>query len=439
MGLAVVGKPLRVGMCCVALASARAQLELPEPLRRAIEARRRIRTAAVELMWPRPDGVPIFYTARLAPQDAAWVNWGDPEGLVGDDPQREGRPHSVLRQNKSRTLRSYDHDRTFAEYYATPEARAENIPDLRSLGLMFFTSYEDPQSTIGRIARAGLESFDVEQQDGLQVVTAHTRQGDVTWWIDPSKDSQPVRVALSRDGRVVREARIELDRIDGVWFPSRVETVTCEPDGRVHSQQVMEVFYAEFNRPEHPQHLTPADIGLEPGILVTRHPSKKDSEALVWDGHKLVPFSQYRGTFPHQRNGDAQPAAPRADLSFDAQVRRKLSAWEEYTRDFIQRHKLDRVRAGRAWRTLRACQQQAHRRVDRYRCDLSRPHSPAGRSPQAARRRQERIARLLAELDHIFEQRLKPGLRRLLTRAERQAEEQYERRHRAAAQRAGTP
>lgn len=294
----------------------------------------------------------MFYAVQLAPHDAAWFNWGDPAGLVGDDPQREGRPHSVLRQKDA--LWSYDHDRAFAEYYASREVRAENAPDPRSLGLMFFTSYEDPDTAIRRIERAGIDAFEVGRQDGLQVVTARTQQGDLTWWLDPARDNQPVRVTLQRDGRLRREARIDLEQIDGVWFPVHVETIGYTPEGGEQSHDVSEVFYAEFNRPDHPDHLTPGDIGIEAGTLVTRYPSEKGSEALVWDGRQLVPFSQYRGTFPHQRDADAAAVAPRAGLSFDAQIRRKLSAREAYTRDFIARHKLDRSRAGRAGLALAA-------------------------------------------------------------------------------------
>ncbi len=421
----------------VPLSPAGPPLELLEPLRQAIEARRRIRTAVAEMMWTRPDGVPVFYTVRLAPEAAAWFNWGDRAGVVGDDPDREGRPHSVLREQAR--LWSYDHDRRFAELYSTRGVWGENVPDLRSLGLMFFTAYEDPESTIRRIERAGVESFEVGRQGSLQIVTAHTRQGEVTWWIDPAKDSQPVRVELRRDGRLAREARIELEQSDGIWFPMRIETVSYGPDGREQSHDVIEVFYSEFNRPEHLQNLTPTDIGLEPGVLVTRHPSKKGDEALVWDGRGLVPFSQYRGRFPHEPDGEPPAVAPREDLSFDGQVRHALSAWEQYTRDFIARHRLDRARAGRAWRWLRECQRYANRKVDTCRRDLGRLSRSSGGSSAAVGERQQRIARLRTELDRIFEQRLKPGLKKLLTRAERRVEEQFEKRHRSTGRSAGSP
>ncbi len=420
---------LRLASVVVSMACAlttRAQSDLPAPLQRALEARRRIRTAVVELMRTRPDGVPVFYTARVAPEDAAWFHWGDPEGIVGDDPDRQGRPHSVLRQKSA--LWSYDHDRAFAAYYATPQARMENVPDLRSLGLMFFTSYEDPQSTLARLERAGARSFTVREEDGLQVVTAHTEQGDVTWWIDPQKDSQPIRVQLRNGDRVVREARIELEQIDGVWFPTRVENLGYAADGRVETHRVTEVFYAEFNHPDHPDRLTPNDIGLEPGVLVTRYPAKPGDEAHVWDGQRMIPLSQYRGTFPSE--GDTTPAdwAPRARGSIQRQIERKLSAWEKYTRDFIQHHRLDRLRASRAWRWLRDCQRLAHKRVNRVRDDISAlDKASRNRRGRNADRRRQRVARLMADLDRIFEQRLKPGLRRLLTPAERRAEEQRQR------------
>ncbi len=416
-------RPASVVVSMVCALTTGAQPDLPAPLQRALEARRRIRTAVVELMRTRPDGVPVFYTARVAPEDAAWFNWGDPEGVVGDDPDREGRPHSVLRQKSA--LWSYDHDRAFAAYYATPQARMENVPDLRSLGLMFFTSYEDPQSTLARLERAGVRSFTVREEDGLQVVTAHTEQGDVTWWIDPQKDSQPVRVQLRNGDRIVHETRIELEQVDDIWFPNHVETTSYAPDGRAKAHRVTEVFYAEFNRPEHPDHLTPSDIGLEPGILVTRYPAKPGDEAHVWDGERMIPLSQYRGTFPSE--DDAAPAhrAPRLRGSIQREIERRLSAWEKYTRDFIQQHKLDRVRAGRAWRWLRDCQRLAHSRVNRVRGDISALEKASrNHTGRDADRRRQRVARLMADLDQIFEQRLKPGLRRLLTPAERRAEEQ---------------
>jgi hypothetical protein len=122
----------------------------------------------------------------------------------------------------------------------------------------------------------------------------------------------------------------------------------------------------------------------------------------------------------------AAPAASPAAAGKDFE-----SAWEQYVRQFIERYRLDAEQQDRAYRILRACQQQAARYMrskaatlekldkDLQQLGTSKEKDKLQRLSEISNQRNK----LLAPINDIFEHQLKPRLEKIPTRAQRQAAE----------------
>ncbi len=294
------------------------------------------------------------------------------------------------------------------------------------------------------------EEFD---EGPLSVVRSRIGRETQTWWLDPARDYMPVRIVYCADGEPPAETRIELDQFDGVWFP---RTITSYANGQV--TQSVHVIGAEFNRAEHPAHLTPADIGIEPGMVIMDLLAEQGDPVWVWGGERAITLEQFgelersgqiergpanqafldaaladmraRGITPgwttKTRDADAPPVADAA-TDIPRTARDMMSEWERYTREFIETHKLDKKQTERAWSTLQNCQRQAARYIAARRNDLEETErkldAASADAAQASSRRTEtlrqRLAQLVGPIDEIFENRLKPGLDRLLNKEQR--------------------
>jgi len=402
----------------------------------------------------------VFYTRRLAGPDAIEINWGNAEGIVGGDPRRAGRPHSVLKTPDY--LYSHDHDAVFMRQYA-PGEEEERIPSLRALGISFHLPYDEPERTIYDILLADMDDRPAVERgaDGTYRVEARTPHGTIVWTIDPQRDWSATHVALVRDGQAVQEARMQLERFDGHWFPRRTEIYKRSYQNGEVPVQVVEVLYAEFNRPEHPQRFTPADIGIEPGFLIEPTATHPLREPLIWDSAQAVTLERFdemveQGLVERGPNNRAALAAlPEATPEQIAEaiaagqirlpnsaggtagadpVRKRLSQWETYTRNFILRYRLEERQTRKAWQLLGRCQEQAWRYVRARRAafekigvrvatgSASRPSKPVDRAGAALA--SDATESLLAPIDKIFRERLQPGLEHLPTPAQRRRAQQ---------------
>lgn len=447
--LAAVGALLAAGSS--ALGQSR-----PLALRNLQHAREAIQTAEIHYAWePRQHGMPrTFYISRIAGPDEISANLGDEQGVVGRNPDRQGRPHSVLKTPTS--MFSHEHDDVSMRMWETGRRDRENIFSLRALGASAQAPYHDLDATLWmeQALQPGDRRYVERQENGLSVVECHTDSGTTRWWIDPKRGWSPVRVTFESGGEIISEARIELAEFDGFWFPRTVEIYGKHYRDGKEPADVYTVLSAEFNRPEHPSRFTPADIGIEPGFLIELDDLPPGSEVQVWDGQQAVTLSEFddmeaaglvrRGPrnvealdrLTEQPPPQSAPAPPGGapEAGGPAQVellRTRISRWEAYTRRFIERHKLDSEQTEKAWQILAECQKKAHAYLDDRReriealerelADARAAAEPGQRSKTAELER--RLSAAAGPVDEIFEQQLRPRLQALLKPSQRQAED----------------
>ena len=170
----------------------------------------------------------------------------------------------------------------------------------------------------------------------------------------------------------------------------------------------------------------------------------------VWSGEDIVSFPEFekllksnraklgenvqklwRGEYEDPYLTPAQKAEMRAD-SRARMIRHYLhpheTLWERYVRGFIKRYRLNDQQSQKAWLLLLECQRRADALISRDRKKLV----PLVNALLAAReaKDQQKVDRLSREfrrlrkpVDDLFSKRLKPGLERLPTRAQRKAAE----------------
>lgn len=436
------------------LALALALLAEPNPppaLLRMQEQRNRIATAVVEYL--REDhyrGGRMYFTCQIANDDLISVQRGDDDGRVfrsrpGQVSELNFRPHRVLRTGEQ--LWRYDDESVSAEVH--PLSAGGNPPDLRSLGLVVgFRSAGVADVLSPDAVRGSLPlSYEQETRDGIHAVTA--RRGDhvTTWWIDPARGWNPLRVTFEIAGKTVAESRTHLMCVDDVWFPESVaffsERIADQPCETVH------VLTAEFNKPHHPVRLTPEDIGVEFGTNVTRFKADYVPEDLyTWDGRRLIDAFE---CLERVRSGELRysarmralfarlPSQPGARPSDPAELppppvpppptpetrfaRLLLTPWEQFTQRFIERYTLNGEQSQKAWLICDECQKAARKWIDAHRQELAHLIDGAAAVQESTAVTKKSDAALLRPIEDIFANELKPRLERLPTRAQRAAAE----------------
>ncbi len=456
---------------------------LPEPLRRALESRsrERLRTAEIEfsITWehlaPDAPANTAFYSWRCADGRYASTLRGDEHGVFARGPDLQptipelNRPWHMLVDGDE----TWHHveDASGADVYDVSRRDMFDLFDLREAGLNPL-GYSDTLEE--RLTAAGYPppEYEATESNGLFIVTGRSRESAWRQVIDPSKDWSVIRTEILKpDGSVLGEFIYDVEHHaqDGVWFPSRIETVGYG-DGHRKTMSVVQVLSAEFNRPDHDPELTPEDIGIEVGTHVS-YQDERPMRVGYWDGGAAIPFEEYAArveagelapgptvtrareagrVLPQSRplpesGGASSPnvdgveaanqprplgqpmaaaSAPAGAESFAARLARHDSEWEAYTRAFIQRFALHDEQAQASWSICRACQDDARAYLASRAESIRKVESLLRELPPADARREEaeaRLQRLLAPIDRIFEQQLKPRLDRLPTRAQRRA------------------
>jgi hypothetical protein len=426
--------------------------ERPRALENAQRQRDLLQTGTVEFSheralknyWPR------FYTARFGEEDDAVALRGDEAGrfyLSDGTVVPNWRPH-VLLMRKGDTW-TYDSDGLMATLSLDP-AHAEHVGKLRSLGLTFFNAKSDVHDTLWRDAgrQPDARSYSETVENGVHVVRAQTEGGVTTWYIDPQRGWNPVRVTYERDGQLVAESRSTLKEYDGVWFPATVAFFGDDPNKPL---EVVTVTSAAFNRPDQPRVLTPADIGIEAGMSLHVEKPGGKSEFMMFDGEKAVSQEEfgervlageikYGPTFLRtiaeieaaaaRSEVEGAPEAGAATADPTAARRERESEWEAYTRKFIAKYHLDDGQSQKAFSILRECQEQANQYLVRHKTEFEQLQQKFQKVADAdapkeedLRTRSQQAAKLRAPLNEIFEKQLKPRLEKLPTRAQRAAAE----------------
>lgn len=437
-------------------------------MKRFQRGREELRTGQVQLRWSQPYGGKdtVNYFAQFSPKEVAAWNLGDDDGVIGKDPERGDRAHVVL-CTPAQTW-SHESDDVIAILSDGPR-RHDNFFPLRTLAAGPSPPRDDLETMLWRSAGSepAARSYSEEDDGHLKKVIANDPgHGRTTWWIDPARDWEAVRITFERDGQVLCEMRSDLTQYDGRWFPQNVEYYRYDyQDGNVPAER-FEVVSAAFNRPDQPERLEPRHIGIETGFVVQLHPPLPGRELMVWDGARPVPLSEFgkreragevrRGSrneaalealpapspelIAERTNRSARtapasapaPAAPPPEATrSDGVLSSGLTAWQRYTEEFIATYRLTEDQAARARRICSQCEKIAKEYVERHRESLlladevlqkaspaalraAEPASPEARALSVMKALQER-------LDLIFTSQLKPRLEVLPTRAQRSA------------------
>lgn len=441
--------------------------EPPEALRRAIAARSAdlLRTARVEYSVTQrdPDAATqphtLFYTYQSAGDHYVVTHQGDDEGVYGRGPDGKPvvRPLNRPRQYLVKDDQVWRHveDALDANVFSSEVGvKGFRCLDLREAGLnpvLVGTNFQE------HFRRSGADplTYSSETVDGLHVVSAVGGPGKLKWWIDPERDWNVVRTEVHLNGEHIGERRFTLQQnpYDGVWFPSRIEHYRLAA-GDTRPSTTIRISLAEFNRPEHSLVLTPADIGIEVGTMVTFQ-DREPGRTGYWDGEKAVSFDELQEridsgeiaegpirarerlrwlTFEARKAGIASGqmlgAGPTSRPTTQPVVTAFLfdTEWEAYTQRFIEVYSLNEDQKQKAWTICDDCQTAARayvasrkRKLDELDQLIAAARDKSDANLETIRTLQSQREKLLAPVNQIFETRLKPRLERLPTRAQREA------------------
>lgn len=344
-----------------------------------------------------------------------------------------------------------------ARGFAEKRDRPTGLPRVQSLGLTpgIECVNEVPEKTIqALLARHGPIRFSQTQDGSLHRVEALSADGRTrfVWEIDPELDWNARRVESWRDGRLQVQSVTEYDRINDVVLP--ISTAYFNANGELWALDQVES--AEINAADLPRELVPEHIGIEQGTLLYVYGGDVFQQRYVAD-NQAVPSDEF---WKLMRRGDVTPG-PRVEARMVGRpvplsipdpkqvakeietararwlLERPLDDWEKYTVAFIRTHKLGHDQRQKAVQILRSCQAERdhylrgkRRQIEALEAKLSptqatdpdaQPASPP--DPRAAAKAREELERLRAPVQRIFEEKLKPRLDRLLTRAQRAAAE----------------
>jgi len=447
----------------------------PRELLAVQSARTAFRTAYIE-WWEerfeererREAGPRKFYALRIAGDEQIYAERGDSEGVHLRDVDGNPLPMPRNMNTTPRQVLAY-HGKRWDAWQAPAGARIASDPqrapiwDVRSLGLFpWFRPNEDPADALWGMG--GARTYATTQVDKLCEVQAECADGyTLTWTLDPDRGWSPVRVALIQKGEVTAECRSVPEQFGHTWFPKRAEFFRRDYKHGVEPYSRIEVTAATFDDPEHPPHLTPENVGVEPGTNIIKEPEGKEPAAMVyWDGRRLLSQEEWSERI---RSGNAelgprfraavQEAKERnarweasgyvpilgfrwspskgAEFRIPATYFLLEDEWTRFTEAFIHRHKLDTGQAEAARSILRSCIQRREDYLGTRRADFETLVRREKELETPGKERvQEKRAELAAERErlqapirNIFEQELKPRLDTIPTDAQRRESAPY--------------
>lgn len=456
-----------VPVCAVGVADAAQGQERPEALKKIEAYRAALRTGHVE--WSLVDNTPNarsyrghvrFRTSKFADDDLITVLRGDPNGVVARNTAGKVAAHVGMKPDY--TLRADGQvwtrvDHPFESASVFPEGVTGGGSDLRTLGVAAGIVYCDIHNCLWHDTSPNPVAWQYQQspEGDLHVVRVRQSRATKTLWLDPRRAWSPVRVRYEHDSGMWSESRSALKQMDGVWFPEAVHVFTSTHEDGREAAQIVRVYSATFNRPEHPSRLTPADIGVEVGTDIVVYDEHRNARPAKWDGEHIVSLSEFaerrlqegpnltREVARAQAKEAAELRAEATPVLMDginAQALRHAvtqkpaqceSLWEAYTRAFIQRYKLNEEQTQKALSILHDCQERGRAYLVQHKDELAELDDRAKKLAEQTgvkrdkeraniRRQRERLAK---PLNDIFEQQLKPRLDKLPTRAQRKAAE----------------
>lgn len=338
---------------------------------------------------------------------------------------------------------------------AEQPSQLEWARDVRALGTLPWSSNLQADHGVSKLTDvpvgAGPPEWREERSGDLTVVTADFSDGRrLRWYINASKGWNAERVTEEFNGRVVTEAVSTLEQIGERWFPRRVDYFR----GGVLKETVS-VELADLDVETAAPRFSPRELGLEPGVNIKAKNFQPEVNALIWDGDQTVPIDTWIEEMRagRKKRGPIMERLYQSDGRFDSpylteEQRVKIdvawhklqawgrsvqrqSLWEEYVKSFILRYRLDAEQASKAWAIYAQCRDQADNHLNRKKDDIERTEkeretATEKRDTEAVKRASDKLAELLTPLEEIFNEKLKPRLDRLPTRAQRKAVEEAE-------------
>lgn len=292
-------------------------------------------------------------------------------------------------------------------------------------------------------------SYDEGREGGLVYVRGMHDSGATTeWLLDPRKDYN----ALSIISRTARgdETKMDADveKRGGVWLPTRI---TYSRRGTIEATVTLES--ASLNSQADPVSFSPADIGIEPGMAVSNQrvaaaPTVGQND---WNGDTVVPHAEFVADVKSGRRIPGPTVKQVWDQGYfdspylteeqrdsirlaEAKMERREGAitkaglWQKYVERFIQKYDLDDEQAQKCRRLLADCDALAEKAARKTEARWNEVQAQlkqaidAGDGKKAIELRDE-SKKLSAPIEKIFEDRLKPGLEKIPTRAQRQKAE----------------
>lgn len=406
-----------------------------------------------------------FRTVRFADDRHIHIHRGDEEGVVTRTPEGAPHPHDT-------GLPRYRFEAPGDAWIRRGGSLTQNLllhrprqvrDDVRTLGAAPYMANFDMHDLIWRenVRNPVAKSFEESREDDLHVARVQTSTGTTTYWLDSQRGWSPVRVRDDYESGGWAESRSALKLMDGVWFPTAVEMYSSRYKDGKEPAMVVRVYSATFNRPEHPQELTPADIGLEVGMDAQVVDQDTRSRRGKWDGERVVSDEEFlqrlrRGELqegpgflrgiakaqtklaqdrktqgavagPAEATATAYSSLQQAADAARRQPEKFESLWETYVRRFIQKYQLNDDQTQKAMSILKDCQAQAQSYMTRHKGDFEELDRRAAKLKEkgeaessaswSALKKQK--AKLLKPIGDIFERRLKPRLDKLPTRAQR--------------------
>lgn len=444
----------------------------PSALRAAEAARMRIEKA--DITWTRTNffdrfapGVPFGYRSVLTRGETALFLDGTPEGIASwhesGRPMPDSRRADLLTENQRWR---FERDLDFGYLWEQEQVDRE-ISDIRVAGLLplpaLMTTVPEAVARFGPDLPSARKYRERVMADGIYEVDMWIPEAEtiIRWHIDPEKDWNPVRSQFIYRDEVINECVVEYETHSGVWFPRTV----AYPNAAGDVVTLLEVQDVRIDPPDIPDKLTPDIIGFATGMYVAvqsgplLEKQKEDTFTYV-SGGTLIPGREFLTLRAEGRLREDPGFEERARQRREAALARRAAAekaaaagsapqpasqspsqpasqsasrpaivpnrvddeWEKYTREFIERHRLDKDQSASAWRILRSCQEQRTRylRSRRDRMDALEVQLRNRKSTEDGERLLRELAEIRKPVERIFEEQLKPRLDALLTRRQRE-------------------
>lgn len=426
------------------------QVQKPKELAQAEAVLQRFQTAHIE--WSieyLEDGLEEFSTTRIANGDRLEISRGNWQGCryEGSIGELWGCANYTVLENRE-GLWNYVEESAAADFSPKDTAgRKGAMTDVATIG-----TFPSPQKWGDDVVpdqyygQPVLE-YSTEWNDNLCTVSALLELGGrIVWELDASRDFVCTRCTAIDDNGLVVEAVTEYEDHGSMLCPKSVVYSRRLSEYEFVPSKRISVIHATFDDPAHPASLGPELLNMIP--LTNISSSDKTIPLRWWDGKRVIFEKEWRARIGKDLDDEAFSkhidlinegkicSQPKTFAMTDDDVMRKPGLWEEYVREFIRHHRLNREQTRDAWKALTGAQEKAGKYLKKtggYLAEIEqllakeREHQnalreserPINQSERAIERLEVRADRLHEPVERIFQRVLKPSLVSLLNEQQR--------------------